>query len=463
MIPQFSRVVAVDDDEDHLQKISWGLGKAGFSAIPFHFDDGKLENAPNKPIPGIRIFFTDIHMVDGAMAQKKTHASNIINCIKKIIAGGPYVLVFWSQYPGESDEIQKIILERALEAGITPPIGFAAIDKNQVFAAALANADDDFDALKLRDLILEIVSQYKTLAVAASWENRVAEGATRTTNRLFDLVKSSENPSADWEKLLAYLATEAVGQENAKTRLITALDAALLPLLEDQLGALGDNTPINEQDAENLSRLVSINDVSCPPSVSKSRLNSSYLIEEVTSSENAKPCSRGMVSQLGGSFINSGPFINAFAYDADTLIRKEFATRDLEPDEKKEVSLHILELGPECDHVQEKIASQRYLLGILVPVHLLYAFVGADKKAKKLPNSFKYRNESVVDIGQIWLNGSNGLNYHLLLSARCFMTLPARAIVHSTPKFRLRRALLEEVAHRYITYTRRPGVMRFKA
>jgi hypothetical protein len=464
MIPAYSRVVAIDDNEDHLQKIVWGLAKAGFCPIPFHLDDGRLENPPERPLPGIRLVFTDIHMVGGSMTQSTTHASNILNCLKRIISSGPYILVFWSQYPGDSEPIAALIRERAADYGITPPIGFGAIDKNAVFKASETTTNDEFDPDELRELILQSVSKYKTLAVTTSWEDRVARGAARTTNRLFELVSSSAEPEADWEKLLAFLASEAVGKDNAFRAFTNALDAALLPLLEDQLYLIGSEPTLPPDDVAKLVALVGQPLVERPAAVAASNLNSSYLIEEIDSNSTAiraSPASRGMVSKLGASFINSGPFIRAFDCDAKSLLRREFATRELDDADNSQVKLHIVELGPECDHVQGKISTQRYLLAVLVPSELLGAFTGG-AKGGKIPSSPKFRNDSILDLGRIFLRGAPGKEWHLLISTRCFMTLPARAIVDSVPQFRLRRALLEEVAHRYVTYTRRPGVMRFK-
>lgn len=460
MIPPYSRVVAIDDNEDHLKKIVWGLGKAGFCPIPFHFSDGKLENAPNVPLPGIRLVFTDIHMVGGAMSQPITHANNIMKCIRAIISNGPYVLVFWSQYPGDSETIKTIILERAASFGITPPIGFAAIDKNSVFKASELAATDEFDAEKLRELIINEISDYKTLAVATSWEDRASRAAARTTNRLFDLVKKSEIPAQDWEKLLAFLASEAVGNHNAKVDLTGALDAALLPLLEDQLYHIGDEPPPQSEDTKRLATLV--NEVTDRPNgVAISLLNTSYLIEEISPTGNVHPSGRGIVSKLGPGFVNSGAFVNAFNCDANKLVRQEFATRDLTAEENNKVKLHMVELGAECDHAQGKISTQRYLMAVLIPLDLLGAFT-SQMLGQRKPSTPRYRNESVLDIGCISLGGDPDNNWHLLISARCFMSLPAKAVVDCFPMIRIRRALLEEVAHRYTTYTRRPGVMRFK-
>jgi hypothetical protein len=142
------------------------------------------------------------------------------------------------------------------------------------------------------------------------------------------------------------------------------------------------------------------------------------------------------------------------------LIRQEFATRDLDAEEKSATKLHIVELGPECDHVQGKVSTHRYLLALLVPSALIGAFTGG-AKGKKAPDSPRYRNESVLDAGKVSLKTTAPGEWHLLVSCRCFMALASQNAIQGQPSFRLRRALIEEVAHRYVTYARRPGVMRF--
>ncbi len=462
MIPLYSRVVAVDDDEDHLQKIVWGLGKAGFCTLPFFFDDGQLEAPPIEPLQGVRIVFTDIHLVGGGIGNEKTHAANIVRCLKKIIAPGPYVLIFWSQYPGEGTRIAELILERAADSGLIPPIGFGAIDKNEVFKIPSQNGDDHFNAGKLRELILEKVRDYKTLAVAASWEERVSRAAASTNDKIFDLVKTSTKPLDDWESLLAFLACEAVGQRVAKEEIVSSLDAALLPLLEDQLSLIGNDATPALDDFQRLLDIVSLDKrPQCPDSVAKSHLNASYLIEEFVSGTKPKMWSRGTVTALGSGFVNSGRYVNAFGHEDGALIRREFATQDLTAEEKRSVKLHVVELGPECDHVQSKVSTHRYLLALLVPVAIMETGAFTQKSKKNFSNSTRYNNESVMNVGKVMLKNHVSGEWFLLISCRCFMALPAENAIEGRPVFRLRRSLIEEVSHRYVTYARRPGVMRF--
>lgn len=453
MVPIYSRIAAIDDDEDHLQKIAWGLGKAGFCPIAFRFEDGKLENPPDTPLAGIRLVFSDIHMIPGGANNEVLHASNIINCLKKIVGNGPYALIFWSRYPDEVDRMRQLIEARAPQLGLTLPLGYGRIDKNSIFNLEPAQgAGDDFNPTRLRELILEQVGQFHTLGAVSSWDERVATAAAHSTNQLFSLAGAEANRTETWEKLLAYLACEASGFEQTKANVRDALDAALLPLLEDQLTLIGREPGNNSQNFSGINRFLDTQPKR-PGAVDLDRLNSSYLIEEILPDSSWKMSDRGVVTQLKGGFINSGEFMRAFGLVDKELILREFALNSPLPTdaEIQQMKLHLVEIGAECDHVQGKVSTHRYLLALLVPLSL---------KNKCINKKGECKNASILDSGSLYLKAKDGV-YHLLISCRCFMSLAPAQVVDGAASFRLRKDLMNEVVHNYTTHARRPGVMRF--
>lgn len=466
MIPPYSRVVAIDDVEDHLKKIVWGLGKAGFCAVPFLFQDGRLENPPASPIQGIRVVFTDIHMVGGGPQNERLHASNIISSIRSVIAPGPYVLIFWSQHPGDHEAISRLITERALESRIAPPIGFGVVNKNEVFQVEEVQGNEDhFDPERLRQLILDQLRPHSMLAIATSWEDRASRAAARTTDRLFELVKAAQRPVDAWTQLLAHLACEATGRLGARTEPSRALDTALLPLLEDRLSQLGLLSETAREDfLPLLEKMPETSSTKRPAEVSAAQLNTNYLIEELHPESAHSASGRGVVTVLGGSFVNSGPFIEAFGHEKHDLIRREFATRkSLTDADARRTRLLVLELGPECDHVQGKLSTQRYLLSLLVPADLIAPFSGQQNTEPRFDK--RMNNASVLDLGRFVLSERvpdiAAGEWHLLVSCRSFMAISSTRQISGTPRFRLRRTQMDEIVHHYTTHARRPGVMRF--
>lgn len=465
MIPQNIKVVALDDVEDHLIKIVRGLGRAGFSVSPFFFDDGELEDVPPRLLEGVRIVFSDIHMSNGSQ-DHKVNGATIANCLRKIIHPGPFVIIFWSQYPRESSKVFKEICERLEEVGHIAPIGFGSISKGEVLA--LSENPDLFDLSELKVKIFEEVKKFQPLLFTAAWEDKVFRASAKTTNKLFSLTSTYEvkHKLKEWGKLTAFLGAQAIGGVNAKKNIQSAVDQALLPLVEDNLSLMvGDCESFADSIVDH------INDngkVKIPRKISVSQLQTGYLIEEVDGDLNSMGSIRGVVIELASSFVNSGPFINSFGYERDELIKKEFLNyqETLNKEEAAQIKLHAVELGAECDHINNKVSTYRYLLAILVPIELMKLFNGEGRGAEDEKGELKFNNMSVMDAGCFSIktnpHGEAG-DFHLLISCRCFMALAKGKSAAGVPRFRLRRALLEEVAHRYVTHARRPGVMRFAA
>ena len=279
MIPRYSRVVAIDDSDEHLKAITWGLSLAGFCPVPFLFEDGDLAFPPREPIAGVRIVFTDIHMIGGNHSNHKVHAGIIIKCLKKIAAAGPYALIFWSMFPSDVEQMKQLIESDGPGAGLTTPIGYGAIDKGKVLGAEIAGG---FDAQALRSLILDQLSLFPTLATAAHWEMRASEAVSRTTDAVFALteLQPSELRTNEWERLLAFLVSEAVGKEIAVQDIDTALDSALLPILEDQLSFVGGPSAAQVANTHPLRVALSGERPKRPKKISIARLNASYLIDD---------------------------------------------------------------------------------------------------------------------------------------------------------------------------------------
>ena len=456
MIPRYSRVVAIDDREDHLKAIAWGLSQAGFCPVPFRFDDGDLLPAPEAPIAGIRIVFTDIHMAPGNLGNLKMHSGIIIQCLNKIAASGPYALIFWSMFPGDVQQMKDLIEADGPGTGLTLPIAYGTIDKNMVLGA---DGSGGFDAEALRKLIAEEMEKFPTLATAAQWEMRAGQAAAKTTDAVYSLTHApvAEQRTAEWESLLAFLAAEAVGPDVAPRNIDSALDSALLPILEDQLSFIDGTsaTPIPKTHPLRIAMSVTPRPLR-PDGISVARLNASYLIDEAGAASPKGEFERGMVIQLPGSYVNSGPFIRQFGKERSDLVRAEFLLKDksrtTSAEEIGKLVLHVVELGPECDHVQGKLSTHRYLLALLVPS----ALIGLCRT-----KSGGLNNVSVIDVGLMAFKKAPKDEFHLLISTRCYMTLAPGSALGGLCRFRLRRLSIEEVVHHYTTHARRPGVMRF--
>ncbi|HBN8469791.1 TPA: hypothetical protein ACOJM5_001890 [Pseudomonas putida] len=447
MIPKFVRVAAVDNERDHLEKIHSALVSAGFWAMPFLYDLGSVKPLPPSPYNGVRIIFSDIHLVDGGMNNMAQQALAIIACLKKIVCDGPYALIFWTQFPQDAEQVFREILARTGD-DLIAPVGFGCIDKSLVLGL-------EENPERLPELLTQInvaIESCGALLLSISWEERVSQAAIRSTYRLFDLAhqKAAGGSLEQWHQLLAYLAVEAVGEPQARRTPVSAMDAALLPILEDRLH-------VSAEDVAPLNALLEEKIGAGTGAVSKSSLNAHYLVSTLGNAA-AFASSRGVVS-----------VINKEGWDADqlelwgqtcnqVLVQEFFLSGQQNVDDALLGTLKpcVVTLTPECDDVQGKVGSFRYLLGVLIP----YSEAVRGRYYSK--SKRQYSNLSIFDVGVLSVDVGDGVkDYCLLISCNRFFAKPTAELLNVEPKLRLRRATLEELSHHYATHARRPGVMRF--
>lgn len=456
----FSRVVALDDKEEDLDIIVKALGRAGYSAIPYLFDLADYNPQITNPCAGLRLVFSDIHLTptSGVGSGGADHAAVIGNFLKLIVPDGPYGLIFWSKHEADEREIVSQLSSRSQDIGFKLPVFFGFMDKKSIgIQPGQDSYDVDYD--RLRDLIREQVDKAPALKAVMDWEERVLLSAARASNSLFDVVdtrpaesKAESDNSNAWLDLLTYLSQEAVGLESALSNSRAAIDNALLPVLEDQLrfsvsGGEDAECPISKkllgQEGKKSKLSTAIN---------KYSLNSFYLVENL-SAEAAISCkARGVVSiPIDGNV----DFISAkFGFEWVDVLYDEFVLFGHEKDRKQELATRtkpcLVSLSAECDEVQGKIPSHRYLLGIVVNAADLGEFFNLKKGG--------LARAALQLIGDVKIDGSERT---LIVSCRRFMSehsgveSPLRSVA------RLRRSTLDELVHHYTTYARRPGVMRF--
>lgn len=448
MIPQHVRVAAIDNVQDHLSKIYAGLAGAGYWVMPLLFDAGQLEPLPAAPNHGLRLIFSDIHLMEGRMHDMTVHANALLSCLKKIVGSGPYAIIFWTQYPGDAAEMIKAVEERASAVNVSLPIHFGCIDKNAVLAAG----EDDEARAKLGALITAEVAKCGPLLLSISWEERVFQAAAKSTTRLFELATAKQQDQAaklsSWIKLLGFLAKETVGKE-AKLQPVKAMELALLPLLEDRLL----NTSLATK--HELQAVLKDHLGGRPAGVSASMLNGHYLLEALDADSGLSSTARGVVSVVDTDTWDEH-FKPDFGKCWKELIKADFVFKDKVVDLPASMTPVLITLTPECDDVQGKVLSYRYLFGAMFKSSE-FTLSNYYSKSKD-----KFNALSIFDVGTVAIESDGNFeDYRILISCSRFIAKSSLDLPGVVVRYRLRRAVVEELAHHYATHARRPGVMRF--
>lgn len=455
----FSRVVVLDDQKKHLDIIVRALGKAGFAAIAYHVEDGAITPEVREPCNGVRLIFSDIHLTPTSGISGLDNIGMLGQFLRKIAQPGPYGLIFWSKHAEDEEDIVQTLKDRASDFGIHLPVLFGFIDKNVV----LTDIGDDAEAVEektpdgFKDLIVAEISKCPTLKAVMEWEERAFLAANSVSNSLFDLSKPADGSSHEesWLNLISYLAQESIGRTNALTDPLRAIDNALLPILEDRFRY---SLPHETSNAFDHIKAKLASKLYLPQGISAARLHSYYLVENLLNSDTSHNL-RGTISQISANDFDVF-FAQCFASKWRNILLDEFIVqgqdRQIFEEARADRELPsrmlpcLVSLSAECDDVQGKVVTQRYLLGVTVKT----------EDERFIRQDGKLARDALHNIGIVDHDDSEKF---IVVSCRRFLAIPASVVKNLPldPIMRLRRSTIDELSHQYSTYNRRPGVMRF--
>lgn len=461
MISHACPIVVLDDVRQELWEVAHGLGACGLPVMPHLVSDGKLERPPEQPHAGIRLLFTDLHLLGPTQSKPELYVSALINFIKQLISPSTYLIVFWSNFSDEANEAWNLLSAR-IPADLKP-FGFDVLSKVDAKNAASDDpAVSEPATKKILDSVAAIIQKYPQLKAVMEWEARVSMSAAETTN---DLVKTLKNAGVEFQNqndvraVMARMAQEVLGYPHAPKTPTKGLVNALLPIVQDWL----------ERDATrgHLDAFLNISNatkIELPNTDLIPLLNDFFIHAE---QGNLTVLDRGSVVRL----------MEAYLCDKDGLSRdvglmekvgnwkeavcREFAHGWNETEgEQREQTMGALdaknvcavELSADCDHAQNKQRTQRFLFALFVPSNAQKPFY------QKRQGERRGANDSIYVTPEITLENIRG---RLLISCRIFLTKPYGISVEGEPITRLRKDVIDEISHQYVSHMRRPGKIAF--
>jgi hypothetical protein len=463
MINHACPLIVLDDESDELWAVTQGLGNCGFPAISHLIDAGKLERTPSEKYAGIRFFFTDLHVLGGGAIKLEAHVSALAKFIQQLIDPTCYVLVFWSKFQDEV-ESAKQMLNKYLPREYLP-FAYETLAKEDAKHAADKDQSVSEPAREdLRCQISEVVNRYPQLKAIMNWESLVSKAAVETTNRLISTISTITDEGAcsfadpaNVRAVLARMAQEALGGPHAPDAPTKGLTIALLPILQD-LMERAKNGGVDE-----LQEFLAITDdatISLPHASLSSLLNDFFVHAE---GQNISALERGAVIRLAEAYLNGhdglSRDISVQPGDWKDSVGREFVLNwgQKSPSDLDDIrawldtkDVYAVELSADCDHAQNKSRSQRFLFAFFVSSARLTNFFSKKKTA--------WANGAIYATPEITLGGVRG---KLLISCRIFFARPHGNAVLGRAVTRLRKDVIDEVSHHYVTHMRRPGAIAF--
>ena len=427
------RIIAIDDDEKHLDGITKGLNQYGAACLPIHFT-----GEPNDigPYPHVRAIFADLHLIEGGPGNDHTqHFSLIVSLIEhNIKPSGPYILILWTGYADQADGLRQSLDDR-LPEDVPRPLAVEAIDKANYLSANGVLEDTDNLLQKIEECFL----QQPQIAALLNWEETVLDAAAETVSSIFSLARPSaetQERGREVGRLFARLAVEAVGKDHVEQDRFRAVNESLLPILADRIAAR--RSP--ESDNEIWQEAFDSSDAESALSLEEAaRLNSQVHIASVESNQGTE---RGAVIELSDEL--SSEFEQTFGIPQEVAAEKQFRCRDFTQGQN-ECRWVLVQCQAVCDYAQTQPGPLPYYLGL------------------ELPPEREARNRKPPEA--LWISPPfyrNGAVCYLHVNSRFPISLLHSKAEEARAIYRLREQLTSDLVFHIHSYGARPGMLSFR-
>ena len=173
------RIIAIDDERDHLLGLADCLNQQGIACLRMHFTADPTDVTV---CPDVRIIFADLHLGMGSPSDHKSNFSMIGGLLRDTIQpSGPYFIILWTRFPEQAKEL-RVFLDR-LDTDVSKPFDVQSLDKANHLGPDGRVKDEE----ALIEAIKGIVRNSPQLAALFDWEGRVLGSTGRTVSSILDL------------------------------------------------------------------------------------------------------------------------------------------------------------------------------------------------------------------------------------------------------------------------------------
>lgn len=419
------RIIAIDDELKHLQGLANGLNQYGFACIQVHFT-GDTENV--EPCPHVRMIFADLHLGAGPASDHARDFGIIGGFIEKTVKpSGPYLIVLWTMYPEQADNLQRNLEDRLED--VTKPFAVLPLDKTEYL-----DETDNVNTEKLFEAIESIAGKQPQIGALLNWEKRVSEAAADTISSIFSMVGDGDR-AQEVGRLLARLAVEAAGENRIEQDHFHPVNKALLPILADHIASLR----LRDNENETWLKAFDNTDIGtklCAAEAAK--LNSRV---HIASTEPNQGAERGAVIPLPKEL--SDTFQQTFSLSQEVAAERQFCCQGFATGNDR-FRWVLVQSQAACDYAQNQPGSLPYYVGLELPK----AYISkSGKPPAALWTSPPFEREDTIRL--------------LRVSARFQVSLSPADAKKQKPLYRLREQLLNELIYQIHSYGSRPGILSF--
>lgn len=442
------RAIAIDDEETHLEAIHQAAIAAHITCHKIHYPKGLEENERIDFDPHlVRLVICDLHLeAPGAMSSKGQIFGSLASAIEQLglVPWTPYIMVLWSRDASDTekiDELKKFLEERINREYL--PSALVTLDKNEY---GIPGAITSETAERLWKDLRERVERSPGLNLLLQWENELLRASSKVVSDLMRIVRTSSTsgtiPIDDAvDLLLTRIARTATSASFAQEQTRAAAVEGLSSFVSDEMLHL----PISDA-----QRQVWLQGMTNTDKLAKSALPELTLVQAAALNDIFHVSRDGSATAKAdrGAVFECGDDISA-VFDIDNSTRTSiFGIKGKWP---KDAELRYVQLEGACDAAQRKRGVVPLVLAVEVNGQQEMLDLGSGKGTR--PAS--------VEVTPVFL--ANDMPRKLLLNVRYFISRNREDLNDKRPLYRLRDALVSQLAFAWATHTIRPGIVEFHA
>ena len=440
------RFVIVDDRPDHLKAILNVFQELGSPCLGIVYDSaGELDR---RNFEGVRALFLDLHLIDPAATTDETrHYAIIAGILEDNIsaAGGPFVLVVWTEHEHSAANLVDY-LDESLDSAKphARPLAITSLPKERFIDIATGEAQVD-RAKELRNAVECAVGGNPQLAALVAWESGIQAAAGATISALMELVPEEQRNTSSFagglNEILTRLAQGAVGRPNVAIDPRAAIASALTPILADRLL----NQEVSVADIAIWTEALTWPGREPLDSIRAGKINRMLQVA-IMPSETIRSTDWGAVVEFPDDWWNNGELRSRFGVTQGQLLGGEFKLSTADRDRCRP---RLIRVGAACDYAQDRSGPIPYLFGLEICCDIERK---QDYTGMVRPPASEWRSPNLLldpDFGP----------FFLAVNSRYGLSVPSADAENWRPLYRLREQLLMQLISHASNYLARLGIV----
>ena len=448
------RFVVVDDRPEHLTAILRVLQELGAPCRGVVYSPEQGLNREN--FEGVRAIFMDLYLTVPVQTSDNRHRFALIASLLEdnvSPAGGPFVLVVWTQHDTEVEKLRDYLDEPGTIDSEKPharPLTIVGLPKGRYINEKGGELlKDKADAL--RQAVEAAVGEQPQLAALLSWEADVQAAGGETLATLMELVADEKRYSASFgeglDEVLSRLASAAVGGPHVAADPRAAITSALAPILADRVV----HRQASEAASEAWQRALNWTGKGNLEPAASGKVNR-MLHVAVPSSENILPTDWGAVVEFPGDWWQDHKLRSCFGVTRGQLLGGEYK---LSREDRERCRPRLVRIGAACDYAQKRPGPITYLFGLEIPVEVDDRRRVDDEGREKKLRASEWPSPPVP---ALIVEPSDG-PFIFAVNVRYSLNVVPDDTKEWQPVYRLREQLLMHLISHAGSYLVRPGIV----